>query len=116
MLPTRSLTLLLAVAAAAVATGCAGPARGRPDRLPEAAAWAAGPVRWLLLPQEARELASVRHATAAAAFRELFWERRDPEPDEPGNPALDRFLERVAIADRLDGSAEVDGSLGPRGR
>jgi len=112
VLAARPLPLLLALA---VATGCAGPARGRPERLPEAAAWAAGPVRWLLLPEEERELASLRHAGAAAAFRELFWERRDPDPGEPGNPALDRFLERVAIADRLYGSPEVDGALTPRG-
>lgn len=115
-MPARALTFLLAVAVPLLATGCGGPARDRPQRLPEAAAWAAGPVRWLLLPEEVRELASLRHAGAVAAFREHFWERRDPDPHEPGNPALDRFLERVAIADRLYGSAEVDGALAPRGR
>lgn len=115
MVSPRAFAVLLPLALA-VPIACGGPARPAGSLHPEAAAWAASPVRWLLLPEEARELASLRQAAAAAAFRDRFWERRDPEPEAPGNPALDRFLERVAIADRLYGGAEVTGALTPRGR
>ncbi|MDI9632378.1 MAG: GWxTD domain-containing protein [Acidobacteriota bacterium] len=113
MSSVRALALL---AVAALAAGCGTAAPAPPSRLPEAAAWAAGPVRWLLLPEEIRELGQLRNVEAVAGFRDRFWARRDPDPDTPGNAALESFLERVAIADRLYGSPDRDGSLTPRGR
>lgn len=79
-------------------------------------AWAKGPVRWLMLPEEERAFRRLRDDSEAALFVREFWERRDPQPQEPGNLYLDRFWERVSIADRLYTRGSVRGSLTDRGR
>ncbi len=45
-----------------------------------------------------------------------FWQRRDPDPTVPGNPAHKSFEERVAAADSLYADGEKRGSMTPRGR
>lgn len=45
-----------------------------------------------------------------------FWERRDPDPSVPGNPAFRTFNERVAAADSLYADGDRRGSLTPRGQ
>ena len=73
-------------------------------------------MRCLLLPEERRQLARLRTAGELAAFREAFWRRRDPTPDDAANPAQSTFLERVEIADRLYDEGDLDGSRSDRGR
>lgn len=81
-----------------------------------AMAWAEGPVRWLLLPQERKQLRKLRNRREAVLFIELFWRRRDPDPTEPGNPFLQTFHDRVQAADQLYPDEGVRGSLTDRGR
>lgn len=78
-------------------------------------AWSKGPVRWLLLPEEAHAYARLGSDQAAEAFIVQFWRRRDPDPDTPQNPAADRFSERVAMADQVYGERHRRGALTERG-
>jgi GWxTD domain-containing protein len=45
-----------------------------------------------------------------------FWERRDPDPAEPGNPRLDVHYDRVAYARAFLRDGFEDGALSDRGR
>lgn len=81
-----------------------------------AAAWAEGPVRWLLLPDEARRFRRLEDGRDAVQFIEQFWRRRDPDPSDSGNPCLETFHERVQAADQLYSSRGIRGSLTDRGR
>ncbi len=78
--------------------------------------WVDGPARWLILPDEERRLRRLRTNQEAVAFLEDFWNRRDPDPDQPGNPFLQVFSQRVEAADRLYGEGGTRGSLTDRGR
>jgi GWxTD domain-containing protein len=98
-----------ALAACASRTAPAGP----PDELLE---WAAGPVRWHLLPAEQRALRAVRSATEAVNFIEGFWRLRDPDPATSENPFRETFAARVEAADLLYAEGLVRGSLTHRGR
>jgi GWxTD domain-containing protein len=96
-------------------TGCRGP-RYDP-RLPGSArSWVEGPVRWLVLPEEARHFRRLDSSAEALAFIEEFWGRRDPTPQSPGNPFTQRFFERVQAADLLYDEVGVRGALTDRGR
>jgi GWxTD domain-containing protein len=81
-----------------------------------AAAWAEGPVRWLLQPDELRRFRRLEDGRDAVRFIEQFWRRRDPDPSTPGNPFLELFHERVQAADDLYSEKGVRGSLTDRGR
>ena len=78
--------------------------------------WAEGPIRWLLLPTERREIRQVQDPEDAAAFIEEFWSRRDTRPEVPGNPFREAFEQRVAAADVLYAEEGIRGSLTARGR
>lgn len=79
--------------------------------------WAAGPVRWLMLPEEERAFRRVGDDAEAALFVREFWLRRDPDPATPEeNPFHDRFEVRVADADRLYPEGSRRGALTDRGR
>lgn len=78
--------------------------------------WAEGPARWLLLPSERREIRQAQDPGDAAAFIEEFWSRRDPRPQEPGNPYREAYDQRVAAADVLYAEEGIRGSLTARGR
>jgi GWxTD domain-containing protein len=69
-----------------------------------------------MLPAEVREFERLRSDAEVSLFAEEFWRRRDPEPEVEGNPARDRFRERVTAADRLYAEGSVRGSLTDRGR
>lgn len=86
------------------------------EAIDELAVWADGPVQWLLLSEERKQLRRVSTAQEAAAFVEDFWALRDLQPDEPGNPYRDAFAQRVEAADVLYGEEGVRGSLTDRGR
>lgn len=104
---------LLAALVLALA-GCAG--GGNPRLSEPVRRWAAGPVRWLMLPTEAAELARLASDAEAAIFVREFWRRRDPDPAGDANAARHRFEERVAAADHHYGEAGLRGSLTARGR
>jgi GWxTD domain-containing protein len=80
------------------------------------AAWAEGPVRWLMLPSEQRQARRLRNRREAVLFIEFFWRRRDPTPADSGNPFLQTFHDRVQAADKLYGEEGVRGALTDRGR
>jgi len=100
--------------------GAAGWLSCRSGAPPQAAAavaeWAEGPTRWLILPDEEKQLRRIRTNQEAVAFMEAFWRRRDPDPERPGNPFVQTFYQRVEAADRLYGEPGVRGSLTDRGR
>lgn len=113
--PLRSSILLLALGAAELASaGCA--LRPGSDLPGSARAWIEGPVRWLVLPEEARRFRRLSSNVEVLAFIEEFWRRRDPDPGTPGNPFAQSFFERVQAADLLYAAEGERGSLTDRGR
>ncbi len=88
----------------------------RADEETELTAWAAGPVRWLLMPAEQRRLREISESGAAVGFIERFWAQRDPDPAVPGNPFREMFYKRVEAADLLYVDEGRRGSLTDRGR
>jgi GWxTD domain-containing protein len=85
-------------------------------RTSTAAGLADGPTRWLMLPDELRQVQRMRTNREAVDWLETFWRRRDPTPEEPGNDRAKTFYQRVEAADRLYSEGGVRGSLTPRGR
>lgn len=109
----RAATLGLALGAGGLlAGGCTGAA----DMPGSARAWIEGPVRWLVLPEEARRFRRQSSSAEVLAFIEDFWRRRDPDPETPGNTVAQRFFERVQAADLLYSGEGGPGSLTDRGR
>jgi len=78
--------------------------------------WTAGPVQWLLLPEERKELKNVETAAEAESFVEAFWRRRDGDAGEGDNPYRAEFAHRVEAADILYSDEGARGSLTDRGR
>ena len=110
-----SATVLLALGLGGLATG--GCALGAGSNQPASArAWVEGPVRWLILPDEARRFRRLSSSAEVLHFIEEFWRRRDPDPQSPGNPVAQRFFERVQAADLLYAGEGKPGSLTDRGR
>lgn len=85
-------------------------------RTSTAAGLADGPTRWLMLPEEMRQVQRMRTNREAVDWLETFWRRRDPDPDRPGNEAAKTFYQRVEAADRLYSDGGMRGSLTDRGR
>src|ERR1041384_5177475 len=71
------------------------------SRTSTAAGLADGPTRWLMLPDEMRQVQRMRTNREAVDWLESFWRRRDPTPEEPGNDFAKTFYQRVEAADRL---------------
>jgi GWxTD domain-containing protein len=114
--PSRSaaLTLLLALLALGLAWGCrSSGARPAPAGV---AGLIEGPTRWLMLPEEEREVRRLRTTREVIDFIEAFWRRRDPDPLTPDNELSKVFYERVEAADRLYSEEGQRGSLTDRGR
>ena len=87
-----------------------GPASG-----PSLESWAAGPVSWLLLPSERKQLRRIDSSIASVRFIEDFWQRRDPDTAKAGNPVRAAFNQRVDDADQLYPEPGRRGSLSDRG-
>ena len=85
-------------------------------RTSTAAGLADGPTRWLMLPEELRQVQRMRTNREAVDWLETFWRRRDPDPDQPGNETAKTFYQRVEAADRLYSDGGMRGSLTARGR
>jgi GWxTD domain-containing protein len=96
----------VAVLAAALG-GLAGCTHGRAAS--ELQAWSRGPVRWLMLPEEERALATLRGPQEVERFVGDFWRRRDPA-------LAAAFAGRVDAADRLYAEDGPRGALSDRGR
>ena len=107
---TERVAALLALALAA--GGCRPSASAAAET---AHAWASGPARWLLLPDDQHGIEQVETNTDFAAFLARFWSCRDAEPQDDDNPFARLFAERVSAADRLYEETGVRGSLTPRG-
>ena len=86
-----------------------------PSSVP-AAELTSGPLRWLMLPDEARQARELRTSREAVDFLDLFWRRRNPDPSGSANECAHLFHERVVAADRLYGEDRTRGSLTDRGR
>lgn len=82
---------------------------------PEYSHWLVGPVARMATPEEMEEFLALSGDFAAVDFIEAFWRRRDPDPDEPGNPLRRTFERRVREADRLYSEAGILGRRTPRG-
>lgn len=114
----RAALLSLAMS---VMVGCGSAPAHAPDEVPTAprgdlSSWSSGPVSWLLLPAEWRQLRRVDGPAEAIGFIERFWARRDPNPREPGNPFRETFSRRVEAADLLYAEEGTMGSMTQRGR
>ena len=109
----RRLRLVLGTAVLSLLSCLACRSAGRTST---AAGLADGPTRWLMLPEELRQVQRIRTNREAVEWLEAFWRRRDPDPDEPGNEAAKVFYQRVEAADRLYSDGGVRGSLTDRGR
>jgi GWxTD domain-containing protein len=105
------------VAVLCLLVGCAATAQAQ-ERHAEV-----GPIRWLLLPSEERELRQAVTPEERQRLEERFWRRRNPveyadsgEPPPNANQAL--FAERVQAADLLyaEEDTRTAGSLTQRGR
>ncbi len=79
------------------------------------ALWLVGPVSRLATPEEVEAFLALRDDAAARAFVDAFWQRRDPDPDHPGNALREVFEERLVEADRRFTEAGVPGRRSDRG-
>ena len=66
---------------------------------PVGAAWADGPVQWIMTPEERRSWDELASGSEWQEFVDRFWERRNPRPGNPDNIARTTFERRVAFAD-----------------
>lgn len=82
---------------------------------PAYAQWLVGPIARIADEDEAEAYLRLTDDTQAAAFIEAFWQKRDPDPQQPGNPLRDTFDQRVADADRLYSEGAYAGHHTDRG-
>ncbi len=78
-------------------------------------AWAEGPVKALLTPEERRQWAGLSDPVSRSEFVTKFWGARDPKPETPENEFRQEFEKRVAFADKYFAQDENRGSLTDRG-
>jgi len=82
----------------------------------EYADWAEGPEGFLLTKKEKKEWAKINTDAAAERFIELFWAKRNPEPNNPFNAFRAEFESKVRFADENFGWGKNRGALSERGR
>ncbi len=99
--------------------GAAGPVNAasmtNPQLGPAYAQWLVGAAGRMATPEEARQFMALSDDFAAADFVESFWDRRDPDPQTPGNPVRATFERRTEEADRKFTEAGVSGHKTARG-
>ncbi len=82
---------------------------------PELASWLVGPISRLADEKEIDGYLKLTSETDALAFIEAFWQRRDPDPDRPGNPFREMVAARAVEADRRFAEGGVAGRRTDRG-
>jgi len=107
-------SLVIAMLAAMVAVGAA------QDQPPAAASdwrqWDQGPEGFLLTKDEAKEWKTITTESAAKRFIDLFWARRNPNPDAPFNTFRAQIDAIVRYADANFSYEGKRGALTDRGR
>ncbi len=78
--------------------------------------WAEGPEGFLLTKKEKKEWAKISSDADAERFIELFWAKRNPEPNNPFNAFRAEFESKVRFADQNFGFGKNRGALSERGR
>lgn len=78
-------------------------------------AWAEGPVRCLLSPEERRTFSQLSNPVSRSEYVTAFWKVRDPRPETPENEFREEFEKRIAYADSHFTEGESRGSLTDRG-
>lgn len=120
----RLASLLGALAAALLATGCGSSGPVTPHHTadlnntylsPALSQWLIGAVSRLATAEEVQAYLALRDDAAATAFIEQFWVRRDPDPARAGNPLRDLFEQREKDADRRFSEAGYLGRRTDRG-
>lgn len=118
------LAVLAPLAAALALAGCGSGGTAAPRtaadlvnfRLgPDLSHWLVGPIARMATPEEVRQYLEIGDDLSAVDFIETFWQRRDPDPGEPGNPVRLTFERRAMDADRLYSEAGTLGRRTPRG-
>lgn len=82
---------------------------------PGYAQWLVGAAGRMATEDEARQFMALSDDFSASDFVESFWDRRDPDPETPGNPVRDTFERRTAEADRKFTEAGISGHKTARG-
>jgi len=78
--------------------------------------WAEGPEGFLLTKKEKKEWAKISSDADAERFIELFWAKRNPEPNNPFNAFRAEFESKIRFADQNFGFGKNRGALSERGR
>jgi len=78
--------------------------------------WDEGPEGFLLTKKEKKEWAKIKTDAAAEQFIELFWAKRNPEPNNPFNAFRAEFEAKVRFADQNFAFGRVRGALSARGQ
>jgi GWxTD domain-containing protein len=82
---------------------------------PELSVWLVGPASRIATPAEIGQYMKLRDDSAAAAFVEDFWQRRNPTPERAVNPLRQAFDERSKEADQLYSEGGIRGRRTDRG-
>ncbi len=70
----------------------------RNELSPEDKKWLNEDVRWIITDEEARAFKNLANAEERQQFIEMFWQRRNPNPDSPENEFRDEHYARIAYA------------------
>lgn len=82
---------------------------------PEYSQWLVGPIARMAAEKEIDKFLSLVDDGAARVFLDEFWERRDPDPGEPGNGVRETFEKRATEADKKFREAAYAGRRTDRG-
>ena len=70
----------------------------RNELSPEDKKWLNEDVRWIITDEEARAFKNLSNEEERQQFIEMFWQRRNPNPDSPDNEFRDEHYARIAYA------------------
>lgn len=70
----------------------------RNELSPEDKKWLQEDVRWIITDEEGRAFKNLSNEEERQQFIELFWQRRNPNPDSPENEFRDEHYARIAYA------------------
>lgn len=70
----------------------------RNELTPEDKKWLNEDVRWIITDEEARAFKNLSNEEERQQFIEMFWQRRNPNPDSPENEFRDEHYARIAYS------------------